>query len=309
MSDKAGAGWTRDDVLTEVRRVAQLVGKQVLTKKEFCRHSRVGYGIVRRLFGNWRTTLSFAGLGYLCYGASKEARHILHTKLSTRDLLAEVRRVAQLAGKSELSKATFSQLSDIYPETLCKRFGSWRHALRRAGIEHMSTFAADATWEKARPVYSDEGLLKELRRVADAIRRPVLTRKDFEAASKINPATVFARFGSWQKALERAGLGHLYFDQDSGGRRTRLTHIKYSDKELLDEVRRVAAEIDKPTLSARAFRERSRIPINTVVNRFGKWLDILRKAGLEHMFSGPQKGGRKKIRKGADQDSPLVTGH
>ena len=59
--------------------------------------------------------------------------------------------------------------------------------------------------------YSDEMLLEELRRAAAAYTGTNLTQPEFMKLSpKVSAQTLQRRFGTWGKAIERAGLAHLY---------------------------------------------------------------------------------------------------
>jgi hypothetical protein len=61
------------------------------------------------------------------------------------------------------------------------------------------------------PEYSDEAMLDELRRVAARFTGDNLTQPEFlRLAPKVSPQTLQRRFGRWGKALEKAGLSHLY---------------------------------------------------------------------------------------------------
>ena len=54
----------------------------------------------------------------------------------------------------------------------------------------------------------------------------------------------------------------------------------YSDKSLLNELRRVAKELGKDTLTQKEFNQHSRTNHSTIVKRFGSWNTALKKAGL-----------------------------
>ena len=56
---------------------------------------------------------------------------------------------------------------------------------------------------------------------------------------------------------------------------------KYSDEFILNEIKRVARELDQSSVKARQFRGRSCISFGTVVNRFGSWNSAVEAAGLD----------------------------
>lgn len=54
--------------------------------------------------------------------------------------------------------------------------------------------------------YSDEAILGEIKRVAHQTNGQRLTQQKFRELSKVSVTTVRRRFGSWQKALDLAGI-------------------------------------------------------------------------------------------------------
>ncbi|MDH7602809.1 MAG: hypothetical protein QHI38_11745 [Armatimonadota bacterium] len=57
--------YSDEELLEEVRHVARLVERPVLSHTEFKKHSRINSSTIRDRFGDWRTTLERAGVGYL----------------------------------------------------------------------------------------------------------------------------------------------------------------------------------------------------------------------------------------------------
>ncbi|WP_039076322.1 homing endonuclease associated repeat-containing protein [Bacillus sp. MSP13] len=82
---------------------------------------------------------------------------------------------------------------------ICYRFGSWKNALKKAGI--------DLSRKPEKTIYSDEELIRILINSAKKHGRPP---KFYE----VQQATTMAfRFGSWNKALAAAGLKAYYRNQ------------------------------------------------------------------------------------------------
>jgi hypothetical protein len=65
--------------------------------------------------------------------------------------------------------------------------------------------------------------------------------------------------------------------------------VDRSDDAILSEIRRVAALVQAPYLSAVAFSEHAKVSRNTIRRRFGNWEEALRKAGLSHRVSPATK--------------------
>ena len=130
--------------------------------------------------------------------------------------------------------------------------------------------------------YPDEALLEEVQRVAELVDKPVLTIPDFQRHSGVDSTIVRRRFGGWPNVLERAGLAHMFDGQpDDVARPSR----KYSDDELLEEIRRVAGLVNKPTLTRIDFENYSQIGVSTLSHRFGSWVGALERAGLGNLQS------------------------
>jgi len=128
--------------------------------------------------------------------------------------------------------------------------------------------------------YDDTDLLNELRRVAKLIRVPQMTQAAFDQRSKASSGVIRRRFGGWAEALCRAGLAHRF----SGGapcKFVRKTPEKYSDQDLISELRAVAGRLGTTRLTVAVFNHHAMPNAETLRRRFGSWADALKRAGLE----------------------------
>lgn len=75
--------------------------------------------------------------------------------------------------------------------------------------------------------YSDQSLLTELRRIANAVGRTSLTVRDIEDHGRCSYALLKQRFGGLRAAMKAAGLGTVEF------------HRNVDDEELLKELARI----------------------------------------------------------------------
>ncbi len=115
--------------------------------------------------------------------------------------------------------------------------------------------------------YPDEALLEEVRRVAELVDKPVLTKGDFVKHSPVGAEALATRFGGWRIVLERAGLAHMHSGEPENLSRRR----KHSDEEIFEEIRRVAELVDKPVLTQSEFKRHSEIGIDYLMLRLGGW--------------------------------------
>lgn len=109
--------------------------------------------------------------------------------------------------------------------------------------------------------YSDESLLSELHRVADELNGERLTRSRFDSVAKVHSSTIEKRFGTWGRALEKAGL------LDSNTPRSK----KLTRDIVLNKIRRVAADNPGKSITEKDVSESLQVYRGAIVRQFGKW--------------------------------------
>ena len=133
---------------------------------------------------------------------------------------------------------------------------------------------------------SNEDVIAEIKRVDLLIGKDKLTQPDYDKYAKMSVDGVKLRFGSWEKALIAAGLGHKYFGTKITSKMQSQKAQYLTDKEILDELKRVAESLGKAIITRVDFNRNSEISSDVFVTRFGGWHNALKKAGLEHKYSG-----------------------
>lgn len=136
-------------------------------------------------------------------------------------IVAELRRVAGLVGKPKLSTREFTQHSRIGLNTVRRHLGSWRDALRAAGLQELfnEVTVTRKTREQLGRRVTDQEVMGEIRRVAEHLGKDSLTVEEFNEHAKVSAGTVRTRFGTWREGLQAAGLtpvnhGRRYTDED-----------------------------------------------------------------------------------------------
>jgi len=122
-------------------------------------------------------------------------------------------------------------------------------------------FELKPAWQRV----SDEELLEDLRRVAQIIGAPTITRSSYEQHGKHWQGTVSKRFGSWAAALERAGL---------------VPQREITREDLVGDLRRVANELGRNYISFKEYRKLGRWSERPFIRVFGNWRAALEAAGL-----------------------------
>lgn len=158
------------------------------TKREMDEDGPHSASLYADRFGSWTHAVVEAGLNP-------------DTRRTPRDdLLDEIARVAEILDKRPTYR-DMTNFGDFSPDTYERIFGSWNNALREAGFEPATAGRPKQTYE-----HSVGDLVTELRRVTRNFGRPP-TEKEFTEHSEYSSTTYVSRFGSWNAALERAGLG------------------------------------------------------------------------------------------------------
>ena len=129
------------------------------------------------------------------------------------------------------------------------------------------------------PDQSEKSLLDELRRIAEQCGRPFLSKGIFKQRSdRISVATVLRRFGSWQAALEKAGLA--YGGPKLTERMMTQPGRRLSSDDVIAEMKRVHALVARDILTTSDFKALARISLKVVQGRFRTWTKALKQAGI-----------------------------
>jgi HNH endonuclease/Homing endonuclease associated repeat len=171
-----------------------------------------------------------------------------------KDLISDLVSVAKKVGKDSVTRNEYNKHGRFSEGTLRKRFGGWLKALEAAGLPPTKQIGL-----------TDMELIDELKRVANLPEVEVLTREAFNEHRKLsNTSTYERRFGSWNNALEKAGI------KASRSQRGNLSNI-----ELFENLLRVWTLYGRqPTITEMGY-EPSVVTGATYKNRFGGWRKAL----------------------------------
>lgn len=118
--------------------------------------------------------------------------------------------------------------------------------------------------------YSDDALLAELLRVAQALNGQRLTIERFNSMARVHSTTVRNRFGSWQAALDKAGISEAIAP--------RYKTLVRSD--ILRALQDYATENPGVPVTRDAIAARLGVDANNLTRRIGKWEKLLAEVGL-----------------------------
>jgi hypothetical protein len=115
------------ECISELQRVADLLGQKALSSKEFSRHAQFTSKPVIQRFGSWQNALTSAGLE-LCEQSKREI------PLSEEACIQELQRIAKLLNTQTLTQETFDAHAQFSGYRIIRACGSWVTALQKAGL-------------------------------------------------------------------------------------------------------------------------------------------------------------------------------
>lgn len=248
-----------DDLAAELRRVADALGRRP-TSEEFDERGRYSPSTYFRRFDSWQDALDRAGVTDAY--PSQSRRHVTDADLET-----ELERMASVLGRPPTA-VEMAELGDHSPETYRRRFGSWCAAVREAGLD--ADLLPTGGQKRRIPAAA---LLADVERVAEEYGRPP-TYQEIQADGQYSGSTYLERFGSWNDALEAAGLEPRRYRGD-----------RIPTRELLRVLRSLALRLGRAPM--RTDMERCGPYAGmTYYSRFGSWDDALSAAGIDTRDDG-----------------------
>ena len=115
----------------------------------------------------------------------------------------------------------------------------------------------------------DDTLLGDLKAVAARLGKQTLSKSEYDEHGRFSSATIRNRLGSWNGALEKAGLS------------TDKKRRYIPEQELLDDLKAAAKKLGTEELSVEAYKQVGNFSSATVTKTFGSWENALIKVGLK----------------------------
>lgn len=123
---------------------------------------------------------------------------------------------------------------------------------------------------------TDEDLLNDVINTAKKLNKNTLTTTVYTENGKYHHSTLIRRFGNWKNVLELCGLeteGHSFI-------------CAVSEKEIIDDVKRVAKIYNKDTITAKEYNAFGKYNSTTIKRKYGNsWNNILVMSDLNVTFN------------------------
>lgn len=170
---------------------------------------------------------------------------------SDDELLSDLKKVASNLKLNTLGKKEYLKYGRFHYSTITRRFGSWNKALKLAGleIENFSKLSVDE-------------LLKDLKRVAIELNKKSLTRDEYTKIGKYSTDSFRRHFGSWFKALEKAGLEKTH-------------NLNISNEELFENLEEIWTRLGRQPSFSEISKPLSKYSGSAYSRRFGSWRKAL----------------------------------
>lgn len=245
-----GSKFSDQDLIDELERVATTLG-HIPTQEEFGEKSEVSVSSYYNHFDTWKSAIKNGDL---------EERYDPPSEfdISTENLIDEIKKFESVLDRAP-TIAEMDELGAYSERTYRRRFGSWSRSLEKANVNNQQK------QDKTR--ISKQKLIVALRTLADELGRSP-SFEDVWNHGKYGAATYLYRFGTWNKALEAAGL------------QPRLDRSEQiPDRDLIIELRRLAGELGYIP-RRKEMEDMGEYSGATYYNHFGSWKESLDKAGF-----------------------------
>lgn len=178
-------------------------------------------------------------------------------KYTDEELINDLRSVANSLGKKSLKQRDYCKKNGAKYniKTALKRFRNWDTTLKTAGLEGEKSLKGMEYGEKS---IKDEVLLADLIRVADELKNPNITLRDYNKYGKYTSVTMGDRFGSWNKAKEKANLEVIYKTNNS-------------NEELFQNILDLWTLLGRQPRYGEVISPISKFNGSTYARRFGSW--------------------------------------
>lgn len=187
---------TEEEALNEILAANKIIEKKYLSRPDFDKVARVTSGTLIRKFGSWQELLEKAGIGNKYQGptVTKKLRNYSNRYLSNDEIIDEIRRIAKLINKQEITRNDIRNNSEFISDSIIvNRFGSFKKGLEMAGLK-----ASEYFHEKI----DDRKYLENILSVWSFHGRQPTANEMNISPSEISKNAYLNRFGTWRKALE-----------------------------------------------------------------------------------------------------------
>lgn len=184
----------------------------------------------------------------------------MRQKVTDIEYLNDLRAVANNLGKESLKMRDYCKQNGAkYAiNSIRARFGKWDTILKKAGLRGEKSLKGMEYGEKA---IKAEVLIADLVRVANELNKPIITISDYEKHGRFTAVTMHDRFGSWNKAKQKANL--------------EIISTKATNEELFQNIVELWTLLGRQPKYGELISPNSKYNGSTYARRFGSWRSAL----------------------------------
>jgi hypothetical protein len=182
-------------------------------------------------------------------------------QFSDNELIDDLRNVSDSLKKTSVTLKEYQQYGNYSYQTLKKRFGSWKAALKAAQLEESKRPWGGELSETRIP---ENELLTDMQRVAKELKKDAITIADYDEHGKFGSSAICKRFGGWNNAKEAAKLkvGRLY---------------NSTDEDYFENIFEVWQTLGRQPKYQEMIAPLSKLNISSYERKFGTWRAALEK--------------------------------
>ena len=188
-----------------------------------------------------------------------------HRDVSDEELLQDILRVKAIYGKETLTREEYKKYGKFGYTTFLRHFGGWNQTLELCGLQINELQRAAAKGAHNYACVTDEQLRDDLIRVANLLCKTTFSSGEYRIHGEWSASTYFKRFGTWNKALENAGLQP--YKQVSGK--------KIVTEALYNEIERIWVKLGRQPTSTDIKKGVSIYSLHAFSRHFGSWRKAL----------------------------------
>jgi hypothetical protein len=252
--------YSENDIISHIQRLAD--GDDPPTRREFrADDDTPAAATVRTQFGGWNNAVEAAG-----FQSRDQGGYTPSQQWSKDDIISHIQRLA--TGDDPPTQQEFDADTDAPSAgTVQNYFGSWNDAIQAAGFEPPTP--------GGHTQYSENDIISHIQRLADGDTPPTATECNADDDAPSVP-TVTAHFGSWNNAIQAAGLTP----------RTHGAPKQYSRHDIISHIQRLA-DGDSPPTTTEFSADDDAPSVPTVIQFFDSWNTAVEAAGCH-----PNEEGR-----------------
>jgi hypothetical protein len=253
----AGNKWTRDNIVAMIR---HLHSQNVDLSPTGIRRTHGALFSSARSpshFGSWREAIRAAGLDY---GQIKRGEQVW-----SRERIVRAIRKAHEDGEDLLSAEFKRRSKQLYSAACARRYyGSWRRAIESAGLDYDQI--------RGSHFWSRERILEAIREIRDAGHSLNWSAVNRNHSGLYRAARRRENYGSWQAALEAAGV--------AGAPKTPVR--QWTRRRITEEIRRLHREGQDLSQKAIMASHGALLAAAKSSRYFGTWRRAVEAAGVDY---------------------------